>query len=284
MDTSKAYFSENNTPYYEPLGQEYQDIEDDEQYIPRRPYKLVRQTNDWLFYFGNYPDECAFISLESQIAALIGKTGVAITRHVLQIPVENAEMMIQPNPLRSQIQAVKNDVCGKIGRIKDQIQIFADSGILTWTSEAGKIKLDYQHAYINVNFFVCDETGLFHVLISKPSRWMGEITYPEMRSLNNLIYVLRTIIMDHTLPFYENLSFELPEDLWHSLRSLTIEPTDQYLPESRCEVCEEACETQICASCSSKHLSACGACGNCGICSACRSYEDLEFEMYATEQ
>lgn len=270
--TSRAYFSENNTPYFETHAESLEDPDA----MPQRPSRLVRQTNDWILYFGDYPNECAYISSERQIASLIGETGISVARHVLQLPV-NAEMP----PLRSRIQMTKNDVCGKIKRIKDQIQIFTDSGILTWTSEPGKIKLDYQQSYINVEFFVCDDTGLFHVLISKPSRWMGEITYPEMRSLNNLIYVLRTISMDHTLPFYENLSFELPEDLWHSLRNLTTEPTDQYLPELRCEVCEAACETQICEGCLDKHLSVCGACGACENCSACRHDE---FEDHPREQ
>ena len=228
---SKAnYFSNNNTPFYEP-----RDLETDSQWDVTSPHKLVRQTNEWIFYFGKYPEECAFITSEKEVINLIGETGIALTRHVLKIPVENA--------LQGSIQAAKQYVCEKIKRIKKQITIFADKNELTWTSTSGRIKLDYKNSYINLDFFVCDDTGDFHMLIGKPSRWMGEITYTEMRSLNNLIYVLRT--MDHA--FHESLEFELPIDSWHSLRELTFEPTYQYLPEKICEVC--AVYGGICENC-----------------------------------
>jgi hypothetical protein len=224
MEFSKTHFSDNNAPVY--MGLANSDL-------PVSPVQLTRQTNEWIFYFGDYPRHCAYIdATEKQLQDTIGKSGVSITRHILHAPIANSDKLLN-SPTREELQEAKNDVRNKIQRIEEQLQVFVDAGLFDMILTSGRIKLIYQDQYVNIDFVVCDDSGLFHVLINKPSSYDGNLIYPDMRDLNKLIYVLRTITMDHTLSYYTDLSFEFPEDLWHSLRSMTLEPTSQYLSSPR---------------------------------------------------
>jgi hypothetical protein len=224
MEFSKTHFSDNNASIPK---------HDADTGLPAFPAKLTRQTNEWIFYFGDYPTHCAYIdATENQLKDTIGKTGLAITRHVLRVPIAISHRLLN-DPTLEEIQEAKNDVSNKIQRIEEQLQVFVDAGLFEMILTSGRIKLIYQDQYVNIDFVVCDDSGLFHVLINKPSSYNGNLIYPDMRDLNKLIYVLRTITMDHTLPYYPDLSFEFPEDLWHSSRNMTLEPTSQYLSSPR---------------------------------------------------
>ena len=175
---------------------------DDNAGIPLAPPRLIRQTNDRYMFEGQYPELCA---AKEQIE--IGKTQSKITRHVLQVEVPGS-------------------ICDTIRLIQDQLMIFVDAGLMFCCFQPGRVILDYLGEKVIIEF-VYD--GKLHVLISKKSRLeLNGFVYPTMEDLNKLIYVLRTIVMDHTLPPYQNIDFDIDEDLWHSLQSMTLEPTHEY--------------------------------------------------------
>lgn len=151
--------------------------------------ELVRQTNEWIKYVGDFPFACAEITSEKNIRRDVGRG----TRHVLQIPIEHRGM---------RHVEVQRDVRDKIERVHTQLKMFADIGLFQMVLKTGGVELDDAL----VQFKICD--GMLHVLIGKQSKIvMGELVYPEMGSLSPLIHCLRMIFV--VPEFFANLEFEL---------------------------------------------------------------------------
>jgi len=225
MDQQMTRFSDNNTPAYGIV----EDFPDCELVDPPRPSKLRRQSHTWSYFFGNYPKACAEISTTENIHQLIGKTRTHIRRHVYSGLVEKSNRL-SLYPTAKEVYQAQKYICQKIEMVEEQLKVWADSGTLTYTSKPGEIRLFIKET-VFINFIVADDTGMFHVLISKPATtYMGTITHPKMEDLNKLILVLRQIFADNQSPLTFNLDFDLDEDYWHSLQSLTIESTEEYLP------------------------------------------------------
>lgn len=160
--------------------------------------RLSRETNNRHMFVGDYPEFCA---LNDKIE--VGKLASKITRHVLYV------------------EAIASDIPNRIRLIQDQIMIFVDAGLMFSCFQPGKIILEYLGEKVFIDFIY---DGKFHVLISKKKKGV----YPSMDELNKLIYVLRSITTDYTLPLYQTLYFDLEGDLWHSLQHMTLESTHEY--------------------------------------------------------
>ena len=225
MDQQMTRFSDNNTPAYGIM----EEIPDRELVDPPRPSKLRRQSHTWSYFFGNYPKACAEISTNENVHHLIGKSRTHIRRHVYSGRVEKSDRL-SLYPTAKEVYQAQKYVCQKIEMVEEQLKVWADSGILTYKSGPGEITL-FMKETVFINFIVADDTGMFHVLISKPTTiYMGTVTHPKMEDLNKLMLVLRQIFADNQSPLTFNLDFDLDEDYWHSLQGLTLESTEEYLP------------------------------------------------------
>lgn len=211
---SETRFSDNNTPFM------VRDLEDETCSDPPRPQPMKRGTNEWLYYFGLYPEACAAISSEAEIRSTIGKNGCSITRHVLFDKLDS-DLLMHPTS-KIQVAVVQQELIDKIELIYSQLQAFASTGVITCKKYSGGAQLEYQGELITLSFKVCDDSGMFHVLISKPSRWMShEITYPEMENVTPLIYCLRMIFI--TPGIYPSFDFEIEDAEWKKTQSITME-------------------------------------------------------------
>lgn len=198
--------------------------------LPARPRPLKRQTNEWINYFGDYPAACAEI-INGNIQASVGRTGKYITRHVLQLPVNSSDLLIHPT--NQEIAAVQRDVADKVILIYTQLEIFADNGFFTLRKKTGGAEIDFQGETIFIHFKLCQETSMFHTLISKRSRMIRELIYPEMDNISSLIYCLRMIFV--TPGIFVSFDFELTcEDIQTAsvvTFELSIVPPEEEEPE-----------------------------------------------------
>ena len=190
MATSTRFsrFSDNNAPYIADSADLSLDIPDE----PPRIRPLVRQTNDWINYFGDYPAACAEI-ISGNIQAHVGRTGQYITRHVLQLPINSNNLLLYPTT--REIAAVQRDVQNKIEVIYMQLEVFADNGLITFRKTTGGAEIVFQGETIILHFKLCQETSMLHALISKRPRMIRELIYPEMDNISSLIYCLRMIFV-----------------------------------------------------------------------------------------
>lgn len=201
-------FSQLNAPFFE--GAPY--LEDIVQDLP--PCVLVRQTNDWQGYFGKYPEFCARITTEPQIDAMIGRG----YRHVARIPIDLSNRSI-----------AQREIVDKVEGIATQLERFR----LSWSKFPGKIVLartevpgvePIYNDHLSIEFFVCNDSGYFHVLVSKPAMFTdGEIFHPDMEDdkLNQLIFCIRLLFMDR------DPADEFPiltHNLWEMAVHLTLTP------------------------------------------------------------
>jgi len=159
---------------------------------PPRPRPLRRQTNDWISYFGDYPSACAEI-INGNIHSSIGRTGKYTTRHVLQLPVDSNNLLLHPT--NQEIAAIQRDVRDKVQLIYTQLEIFADNGFFTMRKTTGGAEIEFQGETVIFHFKLCQETSMFHTLVSKRSRMMRDLVYPEMDNISTLIYCLRMIFV-----------------------------------------------------------------------------------------
>jgi len=180
------------------------------EFQPAYPY--VRQTNGWVGYFGKYPEFCARITTEPQIETIIERG----RRHVAKIPIDTSSRSI-----------AQRETMDKVGSIVAQLEKFG----LKWEKTAGKITVtgftenetDASNE-ISLEFFVCDDTGDFHVLASKPAMFFdGEIFQPDMNDnkLNQLIFCIRLLFMNR------DPADEFPiltRNLWDMAVHLTLTP------------------------------------------------------------
>jgi hypothetical protein len=159
---------------------------------PPRPRPLKRQTNDWISFFGDYPAACAEI-INGNIHSSVGRTGKYITRHVLQLPVDSNNLLLHPT--NQEIAAVQRDVRDKVQLIYTQLEIFADNGFFTMKKTTGGAEIDFQGETVIFHFRLCQETSMFHTLVSKRSRMMRDLVYPDMDNISTLMYCLRMIFV-----------------------------------------------------------------------------------------
>lgn len=189
MATSKR-FSDNTAPFImDHADLLNMDIIDDE---PPRIRPLVRQTNEWTNYFGDYPAACAEI-MNGDIQTHVGRTGKYITRHVLQLPVNSNNLLLSPT--NREIAVIQRDVQHKIEIIYMQLEIFADNGLFTLRKTTGGAELVFQGETVFIHFKLCQETSMLHALISKRPKLIRELIYPEMDNISSLIYCLRMIFV-----------------------------------------------------------------------------------------
>jgi hypothetical protein len=193
-------FSDNNSPFIV----ENIDLSMVASSEPAKPWPLVRQTNDWINYFGDYPNACAEI-IDGNIQASVGRTGKYITRHVLQVPVNADPLRIYPT--NREVSIVQREVRDKVERIYEQLEIFAENGLFTWKKTTGGAEIVFQGETIIIHFKLCQETNMFHALISKCPRMVRELIYPEMDNISSLIYCIRMIFV--TPGLFVSFDFEL---------------------------------------------------------------------------
>jgi hypothetical protein len=187
--------------------------------IPDRPPKLVRQTNEWINYFGQYPIACAEIVSETKFQDKIGRTGNYITRHILQSPVNSRVLSLSPT--RCEVATVQRQVRDKANSIYAQLEIFADNGLITMTKVTGGAKLTYQGNEIFIKFYIVEETSMFHATISKSAIYFNGVTHPEMDDVSSLMYCLRMIFI--TPGLFVSFDFELNAEDIQRASSVTFE-------------------------------------------------------------
>ena len=207
-------FSENNSPYIADMIDQPITVSSE----PAKPWPLVRQTNNWINYFGDYPSACAEI-INGNIQESVGRTGNYNTRHVLQLPVNSTSLDLYPT--RHQIAVVQRDVRDKVEKIYDQLEMFAENGLFAWKKTTGGAEIEFQGETIFIHFKLCEETSMFHALISKRSRMVRELVYPEMDNLSSLIYCLRMIFV--TPGIFVSFDFELTWKDLQQASSVTFE-------------------------------------------------------------
>jgi hypothetical protein len=195
-------FSDNTAPFIVDCADLMTtDTIDDE---PPRIRPLVRQTNEWTGYFGDYPAACAEI-MNGNIQDHVGRTGKYITRHVLQLPINSNSLLLSPT--NREIGAIQRDVQSKIEIIYMQLEVFADNGLITLRKTKGGAEIVFQGETVFIHFKLCQETSMLHTLISKRPKLIRELIYPEMDNISSLIYCLRMIFV--TPGIFVSFDFEL---------------------------------------------------------------------------
>jgi hypothetical protein len=192
-----SVFSENNTPYFEtPYLIE---VDQDE---PPSPPPMKRTTNHWMIYFGNYPNFCAsIIECEEDIDRMF-----ETNRHVCKLLVGS--------------NFPKREVMHHIERIVTQLSCI--SGI-TYTKKTARIMVIMGDEEFTLNFFVCDDSGLFHVLLEKPlildEKFVAQDLYTP--NINRLILCIRTLLQDNDVV---NVLPEVSRDTWFRHALMTKRP------------------------------------------------------------
>lgn len=227
MERTTTRFTDNNSPSYGYYGQALDPTLEPTQ-ASLRP-TLVRGSNHWMNFFGRYPMACAEIKNDSEMTSLIGETWTGTRRHVYIGSVNSTDLMLFPT--QEEVFGVKKNVCEKIEMIKRQLDVLVEENILTYESRAGEITITMSET-IFLNFVVCDDTGIFHVLIGKPANVIRGQPPPDMFNLNKLIFVIRSIFDRNESPLCSNLDFDIDEDDWHELQRVTIEPTEKFFPKT----------------------------------------------------
>ena len=204
VEKANSRFSDHNAPYI--VGERLSaGPSEGPSEGPSKPWPLVRQTNEWINYFGEFGVACAEINTERGFQTRIGRSGNFITRHVLQVPINSNILLLSPTNI--EVGAVQREVRDKVEWIYMQLEVFEDVG-LRWKKVNGGANLTYQGEDIFLRFILVEETSMFHVIISKRSRYlMGELTYPDMENVSSLIYCLRMIFV--TPGLFNSFDFEL---------------------------------------------------------------------------
>jgi hypothetical protein len=214
-DSSESVFSRYNAPYIV----DRLDLDLPVPDLPALPRPLRRQTNEWINYFGEYSRACAEITTEESFRSRIGRNGNYITRHVLQMAVDSSNLLLHPRP--EEVGVVQREVRDKVEWIYMQLEMFGDVG-LVWKRTTGGAELEHENDTVILRFLLVEETSMFHVIISKRSRYlMGEVVYPDMENLSSLIYCLRMIFI--TPGFFAAFNFEINAEDIQRASSVTFE-------------------------------------------------------------
>lgn len=104
------------------------------------PQRLTRQTNEWSLYYGTYPSYCAMITNEAEIEMRKERDQSIVC---LQIDRRDSRMMRR--------EVVKN-ICTVLARL--------ESIGLPWEKKLNEIRI----GQTTLRMFVCDDSGLFHVI------------------------------------------------------------------------------------------------------------------------
>ena len=205
---AQTKFTQLNTPFFEvapDLGHHL--VEN------TGPLPLRRETNDWHGYFGKFPEFCARITTEDDIQDMLTRY-----RHVAKIPINVTNTRIAQRETMNSIECIATQL--------DLLQA-------EWTKMAGRIQITrtehpgFEPTYnedVSLEFFVCDDSGDFHVLALKPVLFMdGEIFQPDMNTdkLNQLIFCIRSLFINR------DPATELPNltrKLWDTTVHLTLTP------------------------------------------------------------
>lgn len=205
---SLSKFSYVNTPFFS-VAPDFSDHPLFHSAFDSRPSPYIRQTNEWQFYFGDFPRFCAKITQEECIQGRI-ETGA---RHVVCVPVNTTTSS-------DMVHLPQRDIMDKVARIMQQLEKLN----LTWRKEASHFVIELGES-VNMELFVCDDSGMFHVLIYRDivSGPDGRVFRPEANTvmINQLIFCIRAIFLDwepeEELPI-------LTETLWDAVVRMTIEP------------------------------------------------------------
>lgn len=178
----------------------------EEEELAEFPSPLQRQTNDWILFYGSYPVYGAFITMEQEIDWRI-RMG---DRHVVGIKINQNEDRL-----------MRRDVVRKIGDLIGQIDKFSAEG-LVWNKKPGCIDLDFDGQLIILKIYVCDDTGMFHVLAECDTRCQTN------EKLNKIIYSVRVLYQENdALPSFE--SIELTPEKWQATYDVAREQTMDYV-------------------------------------------------------
>lgn len=173
-------FSAINTPYFEtPL-----DIDSGNQY--EFPSELRRTTNAWMLHYGLYPHFCAaLVESEDDINRKLSGQGFTTERHVAQLYIGD--------------HLTQRYVVHQIERIVTQLSLLPG---ITYEKKPSEIFVAMGTDNFTLRFFVCDDSGLFHVLLGKNSDEECDDLYTE--DINKLILCIRALLQDNdparTLP------------------------------------------------------------------------------------
>jgi hypothetical protein len=206
-------FSQNNSPTI------FEHVEYVDPGTPTTPPKIVRQTHDWIHYFGQYSRACAEIISETNFQDKIGRTGDYITRHVLQSSVNSRVLSLSPT--RCEVASVQCQVRDKVNSVYAQLEIFAENGLINLTKVTGGANLTYQGNEIFIKFYIVEETSMFHVTISKRAIYYNGVTHPEMDDVSSLMYCLRMIFI--TPGLFVSFEFELNAEDIQRASAVTFE-------------------------------------------------------------
>ena len=167
-------------------------------------YPLKRDTNEWTRFFGVYPMFCASITNEDEIANRIANG----ERHVVGLKIDQPENLM------------RRDVMRKIGELLWQLSSFEPQGIfwedaLHWSKSAGSIIIQFDGNDVVFRLFVCDDSGMFHILAD-------EISLESTEKFNKLIYSVRVLFQNND-PFTSFESIELTPEKWEATYDVTID-------------------------------------------------------------
>jgi len=172
-------------------------------------YPLKRDTNEWTQFYGAYPMYCAIITNEGEITKRIS----AGERHVVGVKIDQIDERL-----------MRRDVVRKIGEVLWQLSNFASQGFfwedhLHWSKRSGSIIIQFDGEDVVFRIFVCDDSGMFHILANVIS---SVETAENVEKLNKLIYSVRGLFQNKD-PFISFESIELTTENWESTYGVTRE-------------------------------------------------------------
>jgi hypothetical protein len=200
-------FSAINTPHFmSSLG-----IDSINQY--QFPPNLKRATNDWTLHYGFYPHFCAMlINDEEYINQRL--TGQGLDRHVAQLYIGD--------------HLTQRYMVHQIGRIVTQLSRIPG---LNYEKKKSEILVTMGGDNFTLKFFVCDESGFFHVLLSKPIDI--EIEHDDLYTpdINKLILCIRSLLQNND---FVNALPDITRTQWFRHGHMTKMPQaeiDEVVPE-----------------------------------------------------
>ena len=193
----------NSNPNFSSIGIDFSShqvfIEQQEAELAENyPCPLTRQTNDWSLFYGAYPTHCAFITAEEEIERRLSSG----ERHVACIRIEENDDRV-----------MRRDVVRKVGELVAQLEKFSAEGLI-WGKTPGRINLDFDSDLVVLRIYVCNDSGMLHVL--------ADGTTSE--KLNKIIYSIRHIYKEND-PLPSFASIHLTPETWEATYDVTREHT-----------------------------------------------------------
>jgi hypothetical protein len=108
---------------------------------------------------------------------------------------------------------MRRDVVRKVGDLVAQVEKFSAEG-LEWEKTPGRINLDFDSDLVVLRIYVCNDSGMFHVLAHGTTS----------EKLNKIIYSVRVVYQENdAFPSFE--SIELTPEKWEATYDVTREHT-----------------------------------------------------------